>query len=187
MVNKQSKKGAYFFRSFLLFLFLSFFYLMTNAQNISKYYKSSIQDNGTLYFIQPKQEFKDKKKRCKFSCDITFLTRDDSVSLNFSFLDANIVNIDSIRFIQGNNKQITSKTRRIYVESDKSFWLHRYSASFLFEDIKSMFSQEKEITVLIYYDESLTKQLYAKKGKWKKQSTIMSKIFALISANKKQS
>ncbi len=186
MVNNQSKEGAYLFRSFLAFLFFSSFSLMTNAQNISKYYELSIQENGALYFIQPKYEFKAKRKRCKLSCDLTFLTSNDSVSLNFSFFDTNIITIDSISFVQENNKQIASKTRKIYVEPVKKLWLHRYSARFLFDDIKSMFNQEKKITVLIYHDQSSSIQLYTKKGKWEKQSTIMSKIFALINANKKQ-
>ena len=140
-----------------------------------------MQENGALYFIQPKQEFKNKIERCKLSYDITYLTTKDSIVLNFTYSDNTIRVIDSISFIQG-NKRISSNTKKIFIETDKELWKHRYSAKFLYNDINSIFKQEKKPTVLIYY-ESKTMQLDIKNSKWKKKSEIMSKILTLIEAN----
>jgi len=183
MVNNQSKR-AYYLRPFLLFLFFITVCSVTNAQKISKYYTSSMQENGTLYFIEPKQEFKNKKERCKLSYDLTCLTTKDSIALNFTYLDDAIIVIDSIGFIQ-DNKRISSNTEKIFIETDKKLWKHRYSAKFLFNDINSIFQQGKKTTVLIYY-ESKTMQLEMKNSKWKKESDIMSKILTLVEANIKK-
>lgn len=182
MVNNQPER-AYYLRPFLLFLFFITICNITNAQKISKYYTSSMQENGVLYFIEPKQKFKNKTERCKLYYDLTYLTTKDSISLNFTYYDNALRVIDSISFIQ-NNKQISSNAEKIFIETDKKLWQHRYAAKFSFNDLNSIFQQETATTILIYYENETT-QLEIKNSSWKRQSEIMSKILTLIKANVK--
>lgn len=182
MVNNHIKR-TYLVRPFLFFIFLIATVGVTNAQKLSKYYTSSMQENGVLYFVEPKQEFKNNKENSKFTYDLTYLTTKDTVSLNFTYLDNTFRVIDSISIIQG-NKRISSDAGKIFIETHKKFWKHRYSSNFLFNDINLLFQQEKSPTVVIYYENNST-QLGIKKSKWIKQSAVISKILMLIKANKK--
>lgn len=181
MVNNHLKR-TYLVRPFLFFLFLIVAAGTTNAQKLSKYYTSSMQENGVLYFIEPKQEFRNSKENSKFTYDLTYLTSNDTIFLNFSHLDNTIRVIDSISIIQG-NKRISSDAKKIFIETHKKYWKHRYSSKFLFNDINLLFQQEKSPTVVVYYENNAT-QLEIRKSKWKKQSAIISKILMLIKANK---
>lgn len=72
MVNKLSKRTC-FTRPFLPFILLVAICNTTNAQKISKYFTSSIQESGNLYFIEPKQEFKNTEEHSKLLYDLTYL------------------------------------------------------------------------------------------------------------------
>jgi len=180
MVNNQTKREL---RSlpFCFFIFLMCFSSSVCGQNINKYYTSSIQESGTLYFIELKQEFENKIKRSKFSYDLTYLTSKDSISLNFTYSDKTIRGIDSISFVQNNNR-ISSKAEKIFIETDKKLWNHRYSTKFLVKDMHTVFQQSLKPIILVHYgNESM--QLDVKNNKWRKQSEIMLKILTLIEAN----
>jgi len=182
MVNNHLKR-TYLVRPFFIFFLLIITAGVTNAQKLSKYYTSAMQESGVLYFIEPKQEFKNNKENCKFTYDLTYLSTKDTVLLNFTYLDNTIRVIDSISIIYG-DKHISSIAEKIFIETDKKFWKHRYSSNFLFKDIFLLFQQEKSPIVVIYYQDKHT-QLKIKKSKWTKQSAIISKILMLINANKK--
>lgn len=182
MVNKQLKRTC-FSRPFLpLILFVAAFNT-ANAQKISKYFTSSMQDDGTLYFIEPKQEFKNNKEHCNLYFDLTYLTSNDSISLNFTYLDKKIRSIDSLSFIQGNMK-ISTYTKKLFIESDKKIWKHRYSGKFFFNDLDFLFQQKKKYSILVHYEgESI--HLDLEKRKWKIKSELLSKILLMIKSNKK--
>ncbi|MDY0076339.1 MAG: hypothetical protein RBR87_03600 [Bacteroidales bacterium] len=184
MANNHLKR-TYLVRPFLFFFLLIITTGVTNAQKLSKYYTSAMQENGVLYFIEPKQEFKNSKENARLTYDLTYLTTKDTVLLNFTYLDNTIRLIDSISIIHG-DKHISSIAKKIFIETDKKFWKHRYSLGFLFTDIDLLFQQEKSPKFVIYYENKHT-QLGIKSSKWTKQSAIISKILMLIKANKKSS
>ena len=181
MVNNQKKRGKTI-PPLIPFIFLIAFCTDCYTQKISKYYTASMQENGMLYFIEPKQEFKNKKEGSELSYDLTCLTSKDSLSLNFTYSDHTIRAIDSLSFVHDGDR-ISSTTEKLFIEADKDFWKHRYSAKFAFDEIRSIFQQEKKPTVLIYYDSKIT-QLKIKNSDWERKSKIMSKILTLIRANK---
>lgn len=183
MVNNQ-KKRSYYLRPFLIFTFFITVCNSINAQKITKYYTSSMQENGMLYYIEPKQEFKNKKEHCKFSYDLTFLSTKDTVSLNFTYSDNIIREIDSISFIQAKSKRLSSNAAKIFIETNKSQWNHRYSSKFSLNDLDLIFKQKEKVSILIFYKGNSV-MLEIKKREWKKKSYIISKIIALIKANKK--
>lgn len=182
MVNKLSKRAC-FSRPLLLFILFVAIYNKTNAQKTSKYFTSSMQDNGVLYFIEPKQEFRNNTEHCKLLFDLTYLTTKDSVTLNFTYFDNEIRKIDSLSFIQNNIKNSTH-TKKVFIESEKNKWKHRYSAKFSFDDLDYLFKQKKKASILTHYN-GKSIRLEIKKRNWEKQSGILSKILLMIKANQK--
>ncbi len=181
MVN--NKKRAWIKRSFILLLFFHLICFIAKAQNISKFYTSSIQENGILYFIEPKQEFSNKKERAKLIYDLTYLAGNDSISVNFTYTNNFVKKIDSIVLIQ-EKIRLHSKTKKIFIETNKNVWVHRYSAIFSFNEFTKIFKQNKQAQILIYFQNKPVK-LEINDKKWKKTSHIITKIFNLIEANKK--
>ncbi|WP_143159121.1 hypothetical protein [Mesonia phycicola] len=155
-----------------------------NAQKISKYFTSSMQDNGVLYFIEPKQEFENDKEDSSLFYDLTYLTSNDTVTFNFTYVDKKVREIDSITFVLEDN-EITIPVNKIFIESSKNVWKHRYSAKFLFEDLTLIFQQKGRASLLVHYEGEEVK-LKIKQKKWDKQSKILSKILYMIKANRKE-
>lgn len=182
MVNKLPTRAC-FSRPFILLILLTVICSTANAQKISKYFTSSMQDNGVLYFIEPKQEFKSDNENCKLFYDLTYLTTNDTVTFNFTYSDENLREIDRIDLIS-DDKKISSSTNKIFIESKKDVWNHRYSAKFLFEDLDSVFQQDSRSSILINYN-GQSVLLETQQKRWEKQSEILSKILLMIKANKK--
>jgi len=153
------------------------------AQNISKQYTSTLQSNGMLYYIFPQNGFKNKDINNKFIYDLTYLTENDTIVVNFSYFDKQNLEIDSIAFTNGNKKFI-STTKKIFVETTRLKWHYRYTSNFLFNDLKTFFSQENPPSIIIYTKQGLI-DLIIKTKRWKKQSSIINKIITLIAYNKK--
>lgn len=182
MANNQIKRGKAI-PPLLLLVLMNTLCSNSFAQNISKYYRVSMQENGRLFFVEPEQKFKNKNTHCKLSYDLTYLTSKDTVLLNFTYTDNTIRLIDSIRFVYGENR-ISSITKKLFIENDKKLWKHRYSAKFSFDEIYLIYHQEKSPKILLYFGNKST-QLGIKNRKWKKKSKILSKIMTLIKVNKK--
>jgi len=180
MVNKLFKRTC-FLRPFFSFILIVTISYTTSAQKISKYFTSSMQDDGALYFIEPKQEFKNNDEHCKLFYDLTYLTTNDSITLNFTYSDKEIRKIESLSFIQG-NVNISTHTKKLFVESENDIWIHRYSAKFLFNDLDFLFQQRKKASILIHHCGKSVK-LEIEKRKWNKQSELLTKILLMIKAN----
>tara|TARA_B100000614_G_C14336689_1_gene407125 strand:+ start:116 stop:679 length:564 start_codon:yes stop_codon:yes gene_type:complete len=181
----KKKKRTCSTRPFLILIFLIGSLGITNAQKISKYFTSSMQSNGVLYFIEPKQKFKNNKGDCNLFYDLTYLTTNDTVTLNFTYSDKEIREIDSIGLIL-DNRTVSSRTKKIFIESKMSKWKHRYSSQFLFDDLDLFFKQQSSKPIFIKFTEN-SFLLKTRKRKWDKQSKILSKILFMIKVNKKTS
>jgi len=170
--------------SFLLLFFLLFSVFITShlsGQKISKYYTVSAQKSGNLYFIEPEYSFENKKEKCELVYDMTYLSTDDSLMLNFSFISPEILEIDSISFIF-DQKNIGSKTQKLFIEDKKKVWEHRYSSKFLFEDINEVFHSKSP--KLAVSSDGMMFLLNMKQKKWKKETDIVMRILKLIQVNK---
>jgi hypothetical protein len=181
MVNNHSKR-AYFLRPFLLILFSLFFGKLLQAQKITKYYSSSIQGNGVLYFIEPDLEYKGQKDKATLFFDITYLSSKDTCTLNFSFTSKKLIEIDSLIFTQ-NNTRYAAKAEKIFIETDKELWKHRYTSQYTFGELDQLFQLSEKPQIFVYSDSNAI-PLKVKTRKWKMQSEILSKIFTLIKVNK---
>jgi len=79
MVNKHKSRAGFAHPTFIILLLLNFY--IVSAQDLSKYYTSIIQNNYVLYYIVPQKGFYDDKNI--FIYDITYLSKSDSIILNF--------------------------------------------------------------------------------------------------------
>ncbi len=175
-------KMAYFERHLFLLLSLLLLTTITNGQNIAKHYVSSLQEGGTLYFIMPEGEFSNKKNKGKFIYDITYLTKNDTAKLNFSYFEKSNRNIDSIVLVYG-NKQYSSSAKKIFIEPKNQKWHYRYSTEILFTELYTFFSQYECPQILLYTQQGVI-ELTIKSYQWRKQSSIINKILTMIKYNK---
>lgn len=179
MVNNQIKMEC--FARHLFFVSLLLLTSTINGQNISKYYTSSLQGNGTLYFIFPQSGFNNNKINSKLIFDITYLTTNDTVTLNFSYFDKSNRDIDSVVFI-GDNKKYSSSVKKIFIETKKRKWHYRYSSKILFTDLNIFFIQSDKPKIILYTQQGVV-ELTIKARIWKKQSSVTKKILTLIKYN----
>lgn len=180
MVNNQLKVAQQL--RHLIFTSLLLLNISVVGQNISKYYTSSIQQNGTLFFIFPQSGFENSKIKAKLTYDITYLTKNDSAVLIFSFFDKTLREIDSIVFISV-NKKYTSAVKKIFVEPKKQKWHFRYNSKFQFNELDEIFNSVSKPRIILYTKQGEV-ELDIKAKKWKKHSSITNKIFTLIKYNK---
>ncbi|MGB9772388.1 MAG: hypothetical protein ACPLX7_10510 [Candidatus Kapaibacteriota bacterium] len=152
-----------------------------NGQNISKYYTSSLQGNGTLYFIFPQSGFNNNKINSKLTYDITYLTTNDTATLNFSYYDKLDRTIDSVVFICG-NQRFSSIAKKIFIETKKTKWHYRYSTNLLFTELNVFFNSADNPKIILYTQQG-TVELNIKAKTWKKYSSVTKKILTLIKYN----
>jgi hypothetical protein len=168
--------------SLLAFTIVAIFYSLNSfSQNISKYYNSVIQQNGTLYFILPQEGFNNNS--ADFIYDLTYLTSLDSVTLNFSIITEKVIEADSIRLIS-DSVSIPVHVTRLFVEPRKSKWHARYTSKILFSSLDSFYSGKTPPVISVFTGKEKI-ELNIQPGKWNKLSGITHRIFDLINYNKK--
>lgn len=182
MVNSKLEKGCIAFP----FLIISWLLVSNpcNAQKISRYYKSTIQGNSILYFVMPNMEFENSLNGSKLNYDITYLTINDTATVNFSYIDKSVAIIDSIVFVQ-NNKRFSSSSKKLFIEPQKTKWYHRYSSRFSFNDLIFLFAQENRPQIMIY-TKSVTEELNIKPSDWKRNAAIVTRILSMIKLNREK-
>lgn len=181
MVSNTFKRTQ-ILRPLLFLLAVTVFSTKAFPQKISKYYTSNSQENGTLYFIEPQEEFQNKQAKQELIYDLTYLTANDSVSLKFTFTDKESRTVDSIR-LQSDQKTITGSTKKLFVDLKRNTWQHRYAVDLAFDDLAEFYRKAEKPKVIIYYSGKST-FLSIKDRKWKKESAVLSKVFKLIEQNK---
>jgi|SRR5690625_3785580 len=164
-------------------LFLSFLLLSNNiySQDISKHYTSSTQEDGTLYYVLPQKGFKNNKIKSELIYDLTYLTSNETILLNFSYFDKSERKVDSIALFY-NNQKATNQVKTLFVKADKKQWHYRYSSELKFVDMDDFLNQTSKPKIILYtQDEPI--ELLIKQRAWKKQSSILKKISTMIKYN----
>jgi len=134
----------------MLILISSIFFPNIYSTYSNKFIKilySIIQDKHVLYYIVPQKGFYNDKNI--FTYDLTYLSKSNSITLNFSFLNKNLLILDSISLCI-NDECVSSKLQKIFIEHNKNKWQCRYSSKFSFNFIYS-FLQRIIITLKLYY------------------------------------
>jgi hypothetical protein len=151
------------------------------AQKISKYYTQRSQDGGFLFFIFPNEDFSSKQTKTGFAFDITYITGYDSAVVNFTFYTKIPTTADSL-VIHSANKNISSPVKRLYTDFRKKHWEYRYSANFEIENLTEALTSATPPDFQVFaVGEKIT--FHSKKGKWRKYTEAMNKIFYIIESN----
>lgn len=187
MVSNHQREADHYPPLFFMGVFLVLVFLLLQpgafyGQKIKKYYVSSMQQKGTLYFIRPQNGFKNKSLGSSFVYDITCFSSSDSVTLNFSYVDKNSRMLDSLHLLGGSTKR-SAPLSKIFVETQKSSWHYRFTSRFALKDLESFFN-ENETGHMALKDKNNAIPLSTSKKKWKKYASINTKIFQLIRYNK---
>jgi len=155
---------------------------LTVAQNISKYYTLTNQGEHKLYFIYPQSGFKSGSDKLIF--DLTYLDSRDYATLNFTYTDKESLEVDSVSFIY-DGTIIHLPAQRIYTES-KSKWVHRIGVDIPFEMLRAFFKSSNTPEICLH-SRGQKICLHIKKGHWGKISQTNSRIFEIITLNRKTS
>lgn len=158
---------------------LLFVVLNSNAQNINKYFVSNLQPKGVLYFILPQQVFESKEKYCTY--DITFLTKSDSVTFNFSIVGDKLELVQALT-MSNSSTTISVQAKRLFVESTKKGWVARYSVGIAYADLQKIFNSDSAPSFILQNNNE-SYALGCKEKRWKKTMEINKKIFQVINYN----
>ncbi|GHT25592.1 hypothetical protein FACS189430_12230 [Bacteroidia bacterium] len=147
------------------------------AQDLKKYYVSSIQPAGILYFILPQTNFTNPASHTGFSMDVTYLDSGDSATVNFTYSDPANIELRSITFAYL-EWGYRAPVKRIYIDTNKNLWVYRYTFAIPFRDL-SLFYRTKEPQITLTTDSGAI-PLKAEKAQWKKNADISGRIIGMI-------
>ncbi|MCX7986328.1 MAG: hypothetical protein N2662_05265 [Bacteroidales bacterium] len=175
MVNSLVKRG----KKIPLFLFY-FIFSYRFSQDLTKYYTARVQENGILYFIEPKNVFKSNEN--KFFYNLTYLNSNDTIALKFFFIAKSPWKIDSFCFILPTYR-ICDKPYKLYIDFDGKNWIHRYEAHFEFDSLEKIYQFDAPPLILLR-SENQTTSLKISSRKWKREASTLKKIYYIIRINK---
>ncbi len=153
----------------------------TAAQNLSKYYVSSVQPTGILYFILPQTNFNNPDTKKDFIIDVTYLNSKDSATVNFTFLDKENINPETITIAYSSWKYQTP-VKRIYVDTEKDQWRYRYTFSIPFDQLV-LFYKAKDPAITLSTGSAHVVSVKTVK-QWEKNAEINNRIVQIIQKNK---
>ena len=155
---------------------------VSSAQNLSKYYVSSTQPDGILYFIKPQTNFNNPEIKTDFTFDVTYLNTNDSATVNFTYFDKKNIYPESITIAYGDWKYQTT-LKRIYVDVDKDRWRYRYTLQIPFDQLVIFYrANAPVITITTNTPRTITIKPVKQ---WEKNADINHKIMQIIQINKK--
>ena len=157
-----------------------FFFSGLNAQKLDKYYTSSSGDQGTLYYVNLEDEFKQVNGPASLIYDLSVLSSKDSCYLNFSLYSPTLYRIDSLKIVY-DSTAILLPVKKLFIDTDKD-WHHRYSTRVPKVLLAEMYRYEQSPEFTFFTDEKEL-SLTQKARKWRKTSELGSRIFDLIAYN----
>lgn len=140
-------------------------------------------DKGHLYFIVPFDIPGHNMRMKEMSADITYLTQNDSVTLNMSIWTATELVTDSIVW-DGKKRIVVRDFQTFFIERDNKLWLHRYSIKLHLSDLILLYSAIEPYKIILYDHSASVSYGYSIK-QWNKEQQWMNDILHIIISNKK--
>lgn len=165
----------------LVALFFFIGYTNLEAQKISRYYTSSAQNAGMLYFIKPQKGFASNVQNAHLVYDITTFAKSDSVTFNFTFTSSKALHLVEAEF-NVTASSVRAKAVKLYIETKKLNWVYRYSLRLSKNELMQFFNASKPPSLLIHCTEEVI-TLKMPKRQWQKLSARNRRIFELIALN----
>lgn len=164
-------------QTYIVSLFFLIFCLSLYGQNIKKHYVLKAQKEGNLYHFLPVSLFEDAHGE-KLLYDLTYTSWNDSIMMNFTFIQKEPLLIDSISYVSG-NIHIEGKVNKLYIEPTIKKWTHRYSFMGKADNFFQLYNSSTTPEILIYSN-GIAHHYHVSKSKWRKYTPIGKKIFKMI-------
>lgn len=162
-------------------LIFCLFSIVTSAQKISKFYTSSLQANGMLYFFKPQKGFAGSGSHGKLINDVTLFAKSDSLTFNFSYFDKTALQLEQISFVSATHT-ITVPLQKLYVETKKNNWHYRYSARLLQKSLQLFYASDKIPGIILQTNQGEI-LLSVSKRQWQKIAGRNRRLFTLVALN----
>lgn len=144
------------------------------GQNIRDYYVTNAQADGMLYFIYPLSLF-EQAGNGDLTLDITYKTKKDSATVNFSYYQKEIIAADSVSF-DGTAGQVNGIPQKLFIETKKlPEWEHRYSLKLPFKQLAMLFAAESPFRIQVY-SQGKVMTYHPKRVGWTKNTRIIHTI-----------
>ncbi|MEG0795307.1 MAG: hypothetical protein RR397_02180 [Odoribacter sp.] len=148
-----------------------------SGQNIRDYYVTNNQLDGTLFFIFPLSLFEERGNG-DLTIDITYKTKRDSATVNFTYYQTSMTVADSVSF-DGNTERLSGIPQKLYIEAQKlPHWEHRYSLKVPFKQLSAIFAKETPFRIHIYSQGKLLTYNPKRTG-WSKHIKIIHTILEM--------
>lgn len=159
---------------FVLLCLAAFPFFTVSGQNLRNHYVTNVQSDGTLYFIFPMALF-EQSENGELIMDITYKTKMDSATVNFSYNQKTVAEADSVIFNSPAGK-FCGIPQKLYIETKKlSEWEHRYSLKLPFGQLYALFAAEVPFRIQIHSKGKIL-AYNPKRAGWTKQVKIVHTI-----------
>lgn len=158
--------------------------LLGEAQSGEKRYRSHISNGGITYFFCPKHVGNNVNIK-KFTYDMTYNTKGDSVRLNFSVIVPKPIRVSKLTLQCGTNQKCDGDyIYTLYGDLKGKKYEIRTTSMFSLSDIYRMFSQSDVLRFNLSFDDGKVGSAMYGKSEWKKESKQISRIINLINYQK---
>lgn len=169
-------------RYFSLFLVLLVSLAALAVKIEDRYVMKAIED-GQIYYIAPYEISSQTNKIKPLMADVTYVTSDDSVTMNISVWTPQELLADSMVLRSG--KQVFCRNfETFFVERDGKQWIHRYSLQFPLASLNAIYSASTPFLLSIYSKDQTVEYGYTDKV-WPKEQDWMNQILHIIATNKR--
>ena len=168
-----------YMRYFTLLLFFFLFVVSSTAQSIDKRYRSTITQTGTLHFFRPMKLTRIENMK-SFVYDMTYLSKTDSVTLNFTLEIINSQNVEKVVLQTDGVIAIENAPKMLYRDVLKSSYKVRISVGVPYKDIERIFKSETPLSFFITLSDGTVCKATYSKSKWRKEHVNITRILQSI-------
>lgn len=133
--------------------------------------------DGQGTFFKPHKVPSDNKD-VRFEYDMTYIEKQDSITLNFSFITKDMKEVESMH-VQGDDKILKPIfSKRLFIELQGKNYITRIHTIFNFKELRDLLSNSNSVSFIIVTKDKTYTNTY-KKSDWKKERIVFNKIFYL--------
>lgn len=161
-----------------LFVFMA---VTAQGQDIRKHYVSKSDGQATIYHTFPCTLFENNQAG-DLTYDLTYRDHGTGcVTLNFTYVMAELTPADSVRFVSGKTV-MQGSVEKLYITPDKKRWKHRYTFSPVVSSLYTFYNVTAAPQVTVY-SKGRAYVYNVKQSAWKSYAPIGDKIFRTIRIN----
>ncbi len=140
-------------------------------------------DNGMLFFIMP-QKVKSLKGISSFEYDITLLTWNDSITLNYTCKTKKMETPQDFKIISGDSTYNSMDCNLLFVDIIKKGFEVRITTKFLYRDFEKIIQCDTP-PIFSFTQGGEEKSATFSQKKWDKEREILNKIISVYNYSRK--